>query len=356
MKKLCVSLLALALYACDNEVINPEVPEERTPTFESLGKYTISGISGDGSILSGIDAVSEDNMEPHRAFRWENGEWEDIGSLPGGEFYADATGVSNDGSVVIGASSSSNGAYEAFRWHDGTFEGLGDLIGGTFISYANGVSSNGSVAVGKASSADFINEAFRWENGTMEGLGGLSGHAKNSHANDVSGDGAIVVGSSISGNSWEAFRWEDGTMEGIGFLQGGDHSRAAAISNDGSTIVGFSSSSSTSGGWEAFRWQNGTMEGLGDLPGGDFYSQAQAVSENGSVIVGVSKSENNESEVFIWIEGEGIKSLKGMLKDEYGLDLENWRLTFVGGISADGRTVVGNGYFNGDPQAWKASF
>ncbi|MCH7603269.1 MAG: hypothetical protein IIB54_10920, partial [Planctomycetes bacterium] len=53
-----------------------------------------------------------------------------LGDLPGGSISSGAWGVSADGSVVVGVSSSTSGQ-EAFRWTSGGgMVGLGDLAGG----------------------------------------------------------------------------------------------------------------------------------------------------------------------------------------------------------------------------------
>ena len=75
-----------------------------------------------------------------------------------------------------------------------SFQGLGDLPGGIFDSRAFGVSADGSVVVGESSSASGT-EAFRWTSGGgIAGLGDLPGGGFSSRANAVSGDGSVVVG------------------------------------------------------------------------------------------------------------------------------------------------------------------
>ena len=163
--------------------------------------------------------------------------------------------------------------------------GLGDLPGGDFRSSATGVSADGSVIVGGGHSARGWGEAFRWTpvNG-MVGLGDLPGGLFNSVASGVSADGSIVVGHSDVGRtvgqagSNAAFRWTpDNGMVRLGELPGGDfHSSVGGISADGSVVAGRSHSAS---GMEAFRWtSDGGIVGLGDLPGGSFFSSASGVS------------------------------------------------------------------------------
>ena len=100
-----------------------------------------------------------------------------LGDLPGGGFSSGASGVSADGSIVVGQGYSSvdNGSGpEAFRWTaaDGMV-GLGHLSGGGFRRgiEATAVSANGSAIVGYTGI-----EAFRWRSaGGMVGLGNLPG-------------------------------------------------------------------------------------------------------------------------------------------------------------------------------------
>ena len=137
-----------------------------------------------------------------------------------------------------------------------------------------GVSADGSVVVGYGSSASG-ETAFRWTSGGgMVGLGDLPGGIFQSDAHSVSADGSVVVGNSTSASGFEAFRWTSGGgMVGLGDLPGGIFSSTAeSISADGSVIVGVGNldlASFTTA--EAFRWTSGGgMVGLGDLPGGDF--------------------------------------------------------------------------------------
>src|SRR5438874_13395780 len=106
-----------------------------------------------------------------------------------------------------------------FHLSAATFQGIGDLPGGTFYSYATGVSVDGKVVVGASSSASGY-QAFRWTATTgMVPLGDLPGGSFDSGANGVSGDGWIVVGGSSSSTGYQAFRWTaTNGMVGLGDL------------------------------------------------------------------------------------------------------------------------------------------
>src|ERR1019366_4153178 len=122
-----------------------------------------------------------------------------LGWLPG-DNYSWATGVSADGSVVVGGSGFQptyvgTPSNRAFRWTAGSgIVSLGYLPGYN-DSLAAGVSADGSVIVGRSDpSYNPIGQAFRWAAGSgMVGLGYLPGYS-NSTANGVSGNGSVVVG------------------------------------------------------------------------------------------------------------------------------------------------------------------
>jgi len=248
-----------------------------------------------------------------------------------------------------------------------SFSGLGDLPGGNFSSQASGISADGSVVVGfGSSSSSRVAEAFRWtEEGGMVGLGDLPGGQFRSSAYGISADGSVVVGvGNLTGSGSapsEAFRWtESGGMVGLGSLPGGgSQSFANGTSADGSVVVGSGNSSS---GTEAFRWtESGGMVGLGDLPGGIFGSLARDVSADGSVVVGNSSIAWDETiavgtnETFVWDETNGMRALIQILADQ-GIDMTGWNLSDATGISADGLTIVGTGTNPlGFTEAWIAT-
>src|ERR1035441_1981300 len=198
----------------------------------------------------------------HAAASFTNLTW-----FPGNNFNYNTTGVSGDGSVVVGTSgedtSYDNNFYTAFRWTAGS--GMVSL--GGYESFASGVSGDGSVIIGNGG---------RWTAGSgWVSLGHLPG-GTGGGANGISADGSVIVGSGSSTSGNQAFRWTAGSgMVGLGYLPGTTNSSAAGVSADGSIIVGTSGS-------QAFRWTAGTgMVGLGYLPGGNS-SSASGVSADGS--------------------------------------------------------------------------
>ena len=109
----------------------------------------------------------------------------------------------------------------------------------------------------------------------------------------------------------QAFRWtKSGGWVGLGLLPNGTHSSAAAVSADGTVVVGNANDSS---GEQAFRWtQSGGMIALGFLPGGTI-SKANGVSADGSTVAGYGNngnlvgygrnaSSNKDYEAFLWTQ------------------------------------------------------
>jgi probable HAF family extracellular repeat protein len=261
-----------------------------------------------------------------------------LGDLPGGTFASVATSVSEDGKVVAGYSSTTNG-YEAIRWTAATgLQRLGELSGGAFASFGNAISADGTTVVGNSQSASG-DQAFRWTEATgMVGLGDLPGSSFFSFATGVSSNGTVVVGfsiSALSGTRPEAFRWTPTNgMTGLGDLPGGNfNSRAWGVSADGSVIVGEGSSASSGTNVEAFRWTSSGMTGLGDLSGGAFHSIAYAISADGSVIAGYGTPASGTHAAFRWTAASGMSALGT-------LSCDTWSIARA--TSGDGSTIVGD--------------
>lgn len=320
-----------------------------------LGYYSVAtGVSADGSVVTGT-TTSQNGTE---AFRWENGTIMGLGDLPSGGlydegFYSSASAISANGSVITGFSSGRKG-FEPFRWDQ--VNGMRGLAGfpleDSLDSRATAISADGSVVAGDIRILDEYGltigeEAFRWENGTVTRLGNLFGESFGSRATAISADGSVVVGGSVGPDGDGPFRWENGVMMGLGSLlppERGAYGRANAISADGSIIVGATVGPNEQGNFEAFRWDeiNGIV-GLGDLLGGRG-STATATSADGHVIAGFTPqdSRGGRIEPFRWTRTQGMQSLTDLLTEE-GIDLTGWELSRVTGISADGLTFVGDG-------------
>ncbi len=123
------------------------------------GSSSAGGVNSDGNVV-----VGDSNSE---AFRWTQAEgMVGLGYVAGGGFFSKSNAVNSDGSVVVGVSKSTS-SNEAFRWTQETgmqsltqwLEKSGYTLSGWSDTSATGVSDDGSVVVGYGISSNGY-EAF----------------------------------------------------------------------------------------------------------------------------------------------------------------------------------------------------
>lgn len=152
-------------------------------------------ISDDGSTIVGFE------------FRWRLGVVEFIDPPIGAQF-AMPLQISDDGSVIVGHATFNAARTEAFRWENGEYQLLGDLPGGAIDSRAMGVSGDGSIVVGAASTASGM-RPFIWD--AQHGMRNLvdvlsRDFALNltdmtlTEAVGISGDGLKIAGNAVNEN------------------------------------------------------------------------------------------------------------------------------------------------------------
>ncbi|NGX93752.1 MAG: autotransporter domain-containing protein, partial [Candidatus Afipia apatlaquensis] len=232
-------------------------------TLENYIESYAGAMSADTNVVAG---TAYDSMSNRQAFRWTQATgMTGLGFLPGYTASA-ATGISADGTTIIGTVSDQNFTIlQAMYWTQATgMVSLGSIPGWSGVrSYAAAVSANGSVIVGSASDSSFITHAFRWTQATgMQDLGTLPGGAF-SNATAVSADGNIVVGAATgtgAGNFGFAFRWTQttgmqklsdllaahGIQPGAGMVLG----QADYMSADGKIVVG--NLTGPNGSWQSY--------------------------------------------------------------------------------------------------------
>jgi probable HAF family extracellular repeat protein len=188
-----------------------------------------------------------------------------------GSLHSQATGVSGNGSLIVGTLSDDFfGTPFVRRGFIHTVGGSHTVINPSATGPAafssrtfaemTAISSDGSTSIGYAYSVPGLplGDALgfrRASNGTITSLGTLGGAW--SIPNAISANGAVIVGQSANGSSEEAFVYQNGTMTGLGFLTGGSSSNATGVSADGSVIVGFGDV--TGGAIHAFTYANQTL-------------------------------------------------------------------------------------------------
>jgi probable HAF family extracellular repeat protein len=269
-----------------------------------------------------------------------------------------ALNISRDSKTAIGYID--NGfftPYHAFRWTEST--GLVDL--GTLdppnnvtkSSYAHDVSSDGSVIVGFSSTPGLWEHAFRWTAATGMvdlGSGAAPGLDGSSRAYGTSADGNVVVGWSSFPTTTAAFRW----TEIGGFQQLGPNAVAAtAVNAEGTVVIGTRTTGINAGG--AFRWtETGGLQDLGALPG-HTRAIATGISDDGSIVVGVSSSDyialtgvggtltynESASRAFYWTAATGMQDLTQLL-DDAGVDMTGVTIAAATGISPSGAWIGGS--------------
>lgn len=306
--------------------------------WDSLGAVTYTSpnaISSDGTTVVGELRTSAGA----EAFIWDATRGlRGLGDLQGGPGISIASGVSGDGSVVAGFSTSDSGI-GAFIWDErrGMRE-LGPLPEGIATTIVGGLSEDGSTVVGTMYSADERrSDAFYWnETVGYRSIGTLpDGTPTYGGSSDTNRDGSVVVGGAAN----QAFVWteSDGLIL-LGDLRptpGPPNSVAKAVTRDGLIVVG------NGYGASPFIWDaEGGMRALATVPPGIFNSAAYAASADASVVVGQASTDRG-SEAMIWTESGGMELLSVTLST-MGIDLDGWSLFDATGVSADGRTIIGN--------------
>jgi probable HAF family extracellular repeat protein len=219
------------------------------------GPYTrsfASGVSGDGNIIVGRSEYNPSSTSlVTQAVRWtpQTG-MQGLGWLHPFDSRSEATAISRDGSTIVGESNN-----YGFVWRDGTgMQGLPVLPGSPSTqSSPHAVNSDGTVIVGASSASDGNRRAVRWTSAGIEDLGLLSGYSR-TRALAVSDDGLTVGGVAYTPLPDLAFVWTSGggmtslvdylDSHGIGVPQDWNLITIHAISGDGLTFAGEARSTS----------------------------------------------------------------------------------------------------------------
>lgn len=321
------------------------------------GSLKAQSVSRDGRTVVGEGSTAASNREP---FLWSaQSGLQGLGHLVENH-YGVASAVSADGAVVVGYAYGGN-SLAGFRWTVAAgMEFLDNLYGDRGNGFAYDVSDDGLTIVGgSARCGEYTcgeEAATVWSPAGMTALGWLSEPRQRpygeSSATAVSSDGWVIAGTSTSRSvdDFEAFRWTAGEgMVPLGHLPGRDFSSVRGMSTDGAFIVGFDAYGGVSSGdpnsYSAVRWSNDTA--LVDLGIG----KANGVSDDGRIVVGNSFDDDR---AWIWDDVHGRRDLPAVLSENYGVDLSLWNLRKVVGISGDGKTLVGDGYYF-DGNQWIAT-
>jgi len=291
----------------------------------------ISHISGNGWIAGQsengmIDPIT--GWPEAQAVLWKHGQAVNLGTLGGNESFPNA--VNNRGQVVGLAENATPDSFglgfgqqaRAFLWERGTMQDLGTLGGPD--AFAIDINDRGRVL-----GVSFINsipnqttgvptlDGFLWENGKMidipDPLGGtqLSPYY-------LSKRGQVVGNANLAGDNFEQarhpFLWEEGTFTDLGTF-GGTIGDAYKI-NDAGQIVGEASFADTT--YHAALWQNGSISDLGTI-GSDPCSVALDVNSRGHAVGWSGICDQSAPRPFLWDKTAGMIDLNTLIFSDSGI-------------------------------------
>jgi uncharacterized membrane protein len=292
----------------------------------------VRAISPDGSVPAGrAFGKNESGMTEVHAVWWPDG----IEIIEGDAPFFDGTarGVSALGGVVVGDGQLGIGGpgtvRRAFRSVGSRFEYLPGFDAAVH-TYAEAVTPDGRTIVGSSGGTPCV-----WVGDESPAPLALPAGATSARAIGVSADGSRILGSFRASEVLGMTLWTDGAPAVIPLSDRPLLVLGAALSLDGRTVVGTFVEMGV-GTPRSFTWtaQDGLVE-IQDTFG------LYAVSADGSVIGGSGRYPN--SAATLWIDGDKI-NVEELLASS-GIDLTDWSLSSVAAVSADGRTIAGNGVY-----------
>jgi hypothetical protein len=286
--------------------------------------------------------------------------------------------LSADGLTAVG---SELGTGNAIRWTPSG--GVEQLTG---ARQANGVSGDGSIVLGETTSPT-LRSALWSGTGSWQDLGELGGPCDAFQVNplDLSDDGTVAVGLGWVGCITDAYKWTPSTgIQGLPKL-GAKSARANVVSGNGQTIGGWEQAPTGERRATAY-WPDGSVElvttspsnpkGFGEVWGisqngtwvtgqgflntkGWLYSKATGLIDignppntpNGTMPLNVWVANDGKTVIgnrgafggwrgTIWTESGGMQWMDDHLAQNYGITIP--QNTYIADVSADGRVLVGN--------------
>jgi probable HAF family extracellular repeat protein len=286
----------------------------------NAGAVNASGESAGTSEIDEVDPVL--GVKEIRAVLWKQGEIINLGTLGGRASVGSVGGINNRGQVVGAATNAipdpfsflyslagnSNGTQtRAFLWQRGVIEDLGTLGGPD--AWAFFVNERSQIA-GQSFTNSTPNpvtgipteDPFLWEDGRMIDLGTLGGTLGFPSA--LNNRGQVIGTSNLAGDTIaDPFLWDRGKLIDL-FTDtvGGNPTLAFAI-NDRGEIVG--AAAFPNAPFDAFLWRKGVATDLGHLD--DCGSLAFGINSRGQVVGGTfSCGAGTHARAFLWENGSMV--------------------------------------------------
>jgi probable HAF family extracellular repeat protein len=196
-----------------------------------------------------------------RAFLWQDGRMQDLGTLGGPDsvawFVNERGQVAGQSSIdSIPNSTTHIPTVDPFLWDHGKMVDVGNL-GGTY-GYVAGLNNRGQMIGTMNLPGDLTYHPYLWSGGVLTDLGTFG--ADYGEANAINEVGEVVGWAADGNGNVFSFLWRDGVMTNLGTVDGDPCNAADGINSNGQ-IVGESSPSCFGGsgppGANAFLWEKG---------------------------------------------------------------------------------------------------
>jgi uncharacterized membrane protein len=325
----CSNLIADYSCDCPNEYAGKDCS---FLTFESVPDFSARDLSSNGLVLVGSAGTT--------AAVYANGAVDDLG-LYIGDLASDAYAVSDDGEIIVGHSEHPlDNRKRAVVWEGNTIVELPSPADFTNCG-ATGVTPDGTIIVGTCYDFDNNQTVVRWVDREVEDLGTPTGTAWCYDA-VVSGDGTGIFASCSVGSSVQPMRWtaEDGAVLLISTEEG---CRMQAVTPDGLTGAGWCSPGGNVS--LGFVWTDANgFQIMADswlLDPADPITAANDISADGRFLAGATGNTGTGVHGVRWVDG--VPTAVSDLIVAAGVSAPDWTFYDANEISADGQTLVGTG-------------
>jgi probable HAF family extracellular repeat protein len=280
--------------------------ESMAAAVNSRGQVVGSALNTTADPFSLLDLLycGSSNGTQSRAFLWQDGEKQDLGTLGTGNdalaFFVNEAGQVAGFAYTNSTPNPTTGlpTFHPFLWDKE--KGMQDLgsFGGTAVINLNGLNQRGQVVGSLTLPGDATWHPFLWDGKKLIDLGTFGGDQD--YGNWINDAGEVVGQGAFPGDQeFHGFLWKKGRKTDLGLLPGDFFSDTSAI-NSRSQIVGISGNSTSA---SAVLWENGQIVDLNNLvaPGlGLMLYWALYINDRGEITaLGVDSIGNNHDVLLI---------------------------------------------------------